>query len=228
MTNQDPSMEQILKTIRGVITEEEAPLELTEELKEENPEPSSSILSALDDHNKSANINILTDNQETTKSNLSNNDIDDIFENNSSQKQAPVSEKENTIDKIIKTNITKDDFDQNTPSSSIENNLESNIENNLAIESDISNQNIPDKTKNKLLISEKSAEDTSNTIKSFMKSVSKPTNDGLNYKANTTVEELIIQMIRPHLKEWLDKNLPTIVKQIVEKEINKLIPKDDD
>lgn len=37
-----------------------------------------------------------------------------------------------------------------------------------------------------------------------------------------TVEELVIELLRPQLKEWLDRNLPAIVERVVEQEVKKL------
>lgn len=38
-----------------------------------------------------------------------------------------------------------------------------------------------------------------------------------------TVEELVVEMLRPMLGKWLDQNLPIIVERIVQKEIRKLV-----
>lgn len=38
-----------------------------------------------------------------------------------------------------------------------------------------------------------------------------------------TLEQLVAEMMRPLLKEWLDKNLPTLVTQLVEKELKRLV-----
>ncbi len=219
-TTQDPSMEQILQTIRGVITEEEeTPLELTEELIED---PSASMIDDFDVLNT-------IDNAVPSKA------ADDGFgfsvadivpkKENVAAAQAPI------VKETAQTPIV-DDFDKvaapNQATSNVAPPKKPEPENDLFAQSPVSeNVSSSDKSKPDLLISERSAEDTSNTIKSFMKSVSRPASDGLGYK-NNTVEELIIQMIKPYLKDWLDKNLPTIVKQIVEKEIHKLIPKEDD
>ena len=40
--------------------------------------------------------------------------------------------------------------------------------------------------------------------------------------AGITVEALVIQLLRPALKEWLDANLPPLVERIVEQEVQKL------
>jgi cell pole-organizing protein PopZ len=78
------------------------------------------------------------------------------------------------------------------------------------------------------LLSPESAQETAQSLRTLMKSVAKPASDGLAFRGGTTVEDLVTELMKPYLKEWLDKNLPTIVKQIVEKEIHKLIPQEDD
>lgn len=40
--------------------------------------------------------------------------------------------------------------------------------------------------------------------------------------AAVTVEKLLVDMMTPMLKEWLDQNLPAIVERIVEQEVKKL------
>jgi hypothetical protein len=42
-----------------------------------------------------------------------------------------------------------------------------------------------------------------------------------------SVEELVKEILRPELTKWLNDNLPAIVKQLVDKEIKKIIPKDE-
>lgn len=37
-----------------------------------------------------------------------------------------------------------------------------------------------------------------------------------------TLEDIVKEMLRPMLKEWLDKNLPTVVERLVEREIVRL------
>jgi cell pole-organizing protein PopZ len=45
---------------------------------------------------------------------------------------------------------------------------------------------------------------------------------GLAFRSGTTVEELVIEAIKPMLKDWLDSNLPAMVRSLVEKEIRRL------
>lgn len=42
------------------------------------------------------------------------------------------------------------------------------------------------------------------------------------FRSGTTVEDLVIEALKPMLKDWLDANLPDLVRQLVEKEIRKL------
>jgi cell pole-organizing protein PopZ len=49
-----------------------------------------------------------------------------------------------------------------------------------------------------------------------------PAIDSLAFRSGTTVEDLMMESLRPMLKSWLDNNLPAIVERIVEREVRKL------
>ncbi len=42
------------------------------------------------------------------------------------------------------------------------------------------------------------------------------------FRSGTTVEDLVVESLKPMLKEWLDANLPSLVEALVKKEISKL------
>jgi cell pole-organizing protein PopZ len=44
----------------------------------------------------------------------------------------------------------------------------------------------------------------------------------------TTLEDLVKEMVRPMLKDWLDQNLPTLVEHLVRKEIQRMVSRADD
>ena len=44
-----------------------------------------------------------------------------------------------------------------------------------------------------------------------------------NHDKDANIEEFMIKMLKPMLKEWLDGNLPQIVKKIVQQEIKKIV-----
>ena len=44
---------------------------------------------------------------------------------------------------------------------------------------------------------------------------------------NKTLEDIVKELLRPMLKEWLDENLPALVERMVEKEIVKIVGRAD-
>jgi cell pole-organizing protein PopZ len=42
------------------------------------------------------------------------------------------------------------------------------------------------------------------------------------FRSGTCVEDLVVEALKPMLKEWLDGNLPALVKALVEKEVRRL------
>jgi cell pole-organizing protein PopZ len=42
------------------------------------------------------------------------------------------------------------------------------------------------------------------------------------FRSGSTVEDLVVEALKPMLKEWLDGNLPSIVRSLVEREIRRL------
>lgn len=81
--------------------------------------------------------------------------------------------------------------------------------------------------KEEQLISKISAEEARSSLKTLMEAaenVSKPKVQTTPFRNGDTVEDLVMDMLKPILKEWLDNNLPALVQNIVEKEIKKLVP----
>lgn len=76
------------------------------------------------------------------------------------------------------------------------------------------------------LVSEKSTVETSNMLHQFAKVakvVQESTKDTIKHR---TLEDLVVEMMRPQLGKWLDENLPSLVKDLIEKEIKRLVPDD--
>ncbi len=44
-----------------------------------------------------------------------------------------------------------------------------------------------------------------------------------HFRSGTSLEDLVLETLKPVLKEWLDANLPSMVERIVEREIRKLV-----
>jgi cell pole-organizing protein PopZ len=75
------------------------------------------------------------------------------------------------------------------------------------------------------LLSEKSAKEAMQHFASIKQSVGRQQNahQTISPGTNKTVEDLTIEIMKPYLSQWLDENLPRIVKNLVEQEIKKLI-----
>jgi cell pole-organizing protein PopZ len=43
------------------------------------------------------------------------------------------------------------------------------------------------------------------------------------FRSGTTVEDLVMESLRPMLKEWLDANLPQLVERLVDREIKRIV-----
>jgi cell pole-organizing protein PopZ len=46
--------------------------------------------------------------------------------------------------------------------------------------------------------------------------------ESASFRSGTTVEDLVVESLKPMLKAWLDANLPGIVEKLVEKEVRRL------
>jgi len=77
------------------------------------------------------------------------------------------------------------------------------------------------------LMSNKSSLETSSILKQFADKAKSVVKESKKSKI-LTVEELVVEMLRPQLKQWLDENLPLLVKELVEKEIKRLIPHEEE
>lgn len=60
-------------------------------------------------------------------------------------------------------------------------------------------------------------------VESTQKDLSIPRVASPELRNGNTVEDLMLEALRPMLKSWLDENLPMIVQKIVEKEVKRII-----
>ena len=82
------------------------------------------------------------------------------------------------------------------------------------------------------VISDESADAAKNSISQLTSKVktemskANRTDPSTPLRNGTTVEDLVVEALKPMMKDWLDKNLSKLVNEIVQKEIHKLIPKE--
>ncbi|MBN8828266.1 MAG: DUF2497 domain-containing protein [Sphingobacteriia bacterium] len=244
----NPSMQDILADIRGVIAgdnisdSKEDVLELTE-IVEQGSKPKNELNDVLD------NIDSLFANSSVmTQENLKKED-----EPEQKPADAVVDSLLNTLNENKEENIV-----ETPPTTAVEEpkeepKEESTMESNQPIvdfdnlakqapEANVSNEEPEvkkelndevDPTKNsqdnnsKTLLSEQAIEETSKHFKDLLRAVSRP-QDGFGLRSGVTVEDLVVESLKPQLSIWLEKNLSALVKEIVEKEVRRLIPNDDE
>ena len=70
------------------------------------------------------------------------------------------------------------------------------------------------------------AEASAHALKNLVDSIPKPKIDSPALRSGSTLEDLVVESLRPELSQWLNHNLPILVQSLVEKEIRKLLPRD--
>ncbi len=75
------------------------------------------------------------------------------------------------------------------------------------------------------LVSEEKAAAAAATIKAFADSKAKPVPSSIaspSFRSGTTVEDLVLETLKPMLRDWLDTNLEKVVQRAVDREIKKI------
>lgn len=87
-----------------------------------------------------------------------------------------------------------------------------------------------DEVESSALLSRASRAKTESTLEDFIETATtlghhKVEAEGLGASSNfhNPIEDFVMELLRPQLKEWLDINLPNMVKQIVSEEIKSLV-----
>lgn len=76
------------------------------------------------------------------------------------------------------------------------------------------------------ILSQDIAEKSSKAIQNLLNNIPRPDIDSPAFRSAVTIEDLVLETLKPMLREWLDKNLETLVRDIVEREIRKIIPRE--
>lgn len=203
-----PSMEDILKSIRGVITNEESssgdekegdesdqPLDLGEPLELGDP---------IEEKSETTEEKV-TDSSEAEKDDSSN--------------EASV------LDSIDSALSEGEEGEANWDEALAE--AEAGEKEEAKTETDAAPESKP-KSDSESLLEDETASKTSATIKELMSSLPKDEVESPVSRGGTSLEDLVIEAMRPMLADWLNENLDTVVKNLVSKEIKKIIPRDDE
>ncbi|MCH9052355.1 MAG: DUF2497 domain-containing protein, partial [Proteobacteria bacterium] len=80
------------------------------------------------------------------------------------------------------------------------------------------------------LVSEATADASTESLAALAKAIMKEpqSKNNVSLGAGNTLEDLVKEMIRPMLKDWLDLNLAPMVKGLVKKEIARMVRRAED
>ncbi|MBP5534889.1 MAG: DUF2497 domain-containing protein [Alphaproteobacteria bacterium] len=78
-----------------------------------------------------------------------------------------------------------------------------------------------------VLLSEEAVQASTDRLSRLIDSVSQEKKQApvATVSNSNNLEDIVITLLRPYLKEWLDANLPTLVEKVVQKEVEKLAKK---
>lgn len=252
-----PSMEEILQSIRGVISgddvseqeknqEDEDVLELTEMIEDaeegkasavaatgENPEDSNadgkSILDDIDaalDDKKEENA-AAEEGGATPEGEESSADAAAGSEEKGEQEKEPeaMAEPEAAAQETedMKEEEAQEEDESSLSSAGSDDTLEAHPEDAGGSESGEVKT-----VKSERLIADAVARESAVPLKELVSGVHERHGNSPHTRGGTSLEDLVIEAMKPFLSEWLNKNLPGIVRKIVEKEVRHLVPKEDD
>lgn len=221
---EDQSMEEILQSIRRIITEDDEAeendsskepidtdvLELTEIVDDEsdaNAEESGGVLGDIDA--------ALSPQDETED--ISTENVDAMFSDFEAPAGMDEIETEAEVDNPPTAAEAPATEAPNEPVSAEASTLETEEEKKSASE---------EKAENDSLLSNTAAEATARLFNEVKASSHHSTTETASFpitmRSGATIEDLVVESMRPMLKEWLDQNLPEMVEKIVEREIRKL------
>ncbi len=72
------------------------------------------------------------------------------------------------------------------------------------------------------LVAAATAAATTAAFASLSRASQQTTGGGMSFGSGRTLEDLVQEMIRPMIKDWLDKNLPAMTERLVRKELERL------
>jgi cell pole-organizing protein PopZ len=78
------------------------------------------------------------------------------------------------------------------------------------------------------LLDENTASESKDALRDIVKMANKPNINSVKFRSGTSIEDIVSEIMRPMLQEWLNDNLAEIVKKTVEKEIRRLVPQEDE
>ncbi|MEP1442426.1 MAG: DUF2497 domain-containing protein [Hyphomicrobiales bacterium] len=208
----EPSMEDILSSIRQIIADEDAPAE-----EAEQPNDQSAVDDAFD------SIDVSGDEE------MSKDDVDALFDD------VPVaSDDDLSFDSIDDDDDDDDVLELSAPEPEVAASVEepqaeedvAEDDEGLAFEEqstvDVDIVPAAEPAPAPVVATTEAAALISDNVAASVKSSFGALHGGMGISSSSTIEGLMSEMLRPMLKEWLDENLPETVERLVREEIQRI------
>ena len=212
-TQQEPSMEEILASIRRIISEDEP-------AKEDQAE-APPVEQDSDVEQESEDVLELTEIAEDSAEEVAS--IPQPVEEPEDEPEDELAAEEIDFDAPVEP-MAEEEIDFDAPLAEPEDDLELREE--AEIPEELPVMAAPPvsvaPTIDYALIGEKPAGSTTGSLASLVAAVDRAEGGALLGDANRTIEDLVKEVMRPMIREWLDENLPGLVDRVVRREIERL------
>jgi cell pole-organizing protein PopZ len=212
-TQQEPSMEEILASIRRIITEDEP-------AKEDQAE-APPVEQDSDVEQESEDVLELTEIAEDSAEEVAS--IPEPVEEPEDEPEDELAAEEIDFDAPVEP-MAEEEIDFDAPLAEPEDDLELREE--AEIPEELPVMAAPPvsvaPTIDYALIGEKPAGSTTGSLASLVAAVDRAEGGAQLGDANRTIEDLVKEVMRPMIREWLDENLPGLVDRVVRREIERL------
>lgn len=212
-TQQEPSMEEILASIRRIISEDEP-------AKEDQAE-APPVEQDSDVEQESEDVLELTEIAEDSAEEVAS--IPEPVEEPEDEPEDELAAEEIDFDAPVES-MAEEEIDFDAPLAEPEDDLELREE--AEIPEELPVMAAPPvsvaPTIDYALIGEKPAGSTTGSLASLVAAVDRAEGGAQLGDANRTIEDLVKEVMRPMIREWLDENLPGLVDRVVRREIERL------
>jgi cell pole-organizing protein PopZ len=212
-TQQEPSMEEILASIRRIISEDEP-------AKEDQAE-APPVEQDSDVELESEDVLELTEIAEDSAEEVAS--IPEPVEEPEDEPEDELAAEEIDFDAPVES-MAEEEIDFDAPLAEPEDDLELREE--AEIPEELPVMAAPPvsvaPTIDYALIGEKPAGSTTGSLASLVAAVDRAEGGAQLGDANRTIEDLVKEVMRPMIREWLDENLPGLVDRVVRREIERL------
>ena len=200
-TAQEPTMEEILASIRRIISEDDAPAEAAPAAAAPEPEPEEDVSPAM--------MDVASEEQEPAASDDDVLELTDTYE-------APVAESIGDLDVSPAEAQTEADVDP-FPVEAVSESVFAPEPEHPADTASFDSPKSYDP-----LVGDSAAASAASAFAGLASSLRKPEPMETSTPSGPTLDELARALLRPMLKEWLDANLPAIVEAQVRKEVERI------